>query len=72
MNINERVAEKIRQLRENKGLSQKAVAQALFRSRQAYGDLENGKKKIEIEDLAQIATFHNQSLMYFLSDFERL
>ena len=70
MDINRQVADKLKTLRMDRGLSQREVAKALFRSKQAYCNLENGKRKIEVDDLALLASFHKKSLMYFLSDFE--
>ncbi len=70
MDLNKKVAEKLKRLREKRGLSQREVAAAMFRTKQAYSNLENGKRKIEVDDLALLANFHQKSLMYFLSDFE--
>lgn len=49
------IPELIRQIRQNKGLSQENLADALGISTSAYGDLERGKTEITISRLAAIA-----------------
>lgn len=50
-----KIPELIRQIRQNKGLSQENLADALGISTSAYGDLERGKTEITISRLALIA-----------------
>ncbi len=52
-------ANKIRELRENRKLSQKEVAKAVFMSQTAYSPLENGKNKVDIDKLLLLAKFYN-------------
>jgi len=50
-----KTGEKIRQLRQQRGLSQEAMADELGLSTTAYGDLERGKTDLTLTRLAQIA-----------------
>jgi transcriptional regulator with XRE-family HTH domain len=52
-------ANKLRELRENRKLSQKEVAKAVFMSQTAYSSLENGKNKVDIDKLLLLAKFYN-------------
>jgi transcriptional regulator with XRE-family HTH domain len=52
-------ANKLRELRENRKLSQKEVAKAVFMSQTAYSPLENGKNKVDIDKLLLLAQFYN-------------
>ena len=50
-----KTGEKIRQLRQQRGFSQEAMADELGLSTTAYGDLERGKTDLTLTRLAQIA-----------------
>ncbi len=52
-------ANKLRELREDRKLSQKEVAKAVFMSQTAYSPLENGKNKVDIDKLLLFAKFYN-------------
>lgn len=53
---------KLRRLRDFHGYSQEAVAYHLNMAQPTYSDLENGKTRITIERLDQIASFYGLSL----------
>ncbi len=58
---------RIRDLREDKDLSQKQLAQILNCSQQAYCNYELGLRDIPTETLIAIAKFHNVSVDYILN-----
>ncbi|MBR1622852.1 MAG: helix-turn-helix transcriptional regulator [Pseudobutyrivibrio sp.] len=58
--------ERIRNLREDKDLSQAEVAKALNISQRAYSHYENGERTISPEILIALAKFHNTSTDYLL------
>jgi transcriptional regulator with XRE-family HTH domain len=57
MNINQKVAAKISELRTQKNISQLAVAESIDLSQNAYSQLESGNTRITIEKLFAIATY---------------
>lgn len=58
--------EKIRELREQAGLSQKAVAEELDMQITQYRRYENGERKPAIDFLIQIADLYDVSLDYLV------
>ncbi|WP_051230495.1 helix-turn-helix domain-containing protein [Epilithonimonas caeni] len=54
-----KINEKIKQLRLLSGLSQADTAKKLFISQRAYCDIENGKTKLDIDRLEQIAKLYD-------------
>lgn len=56
--------ERIRNLREDKDLKQKDIADILKTSANYYGDYENGKRPIPFERVIELADFYNVSLDY--------
>jgi transcriptional regulator with XRE-family HTH domain len=52
-------ANKLRELREERKLSQNEVAKAVFMSQTAYSPLENGKNKVDIDKLLLFSKFYN-------------
>ncbi len=56
--------ERLRELREDKDLSQREIAELLNCTQTAYGKWENGKRDIKIGDLIKLAKFYNVSLDY--------
>lgn len=57
---------RIRDLREDKDLSQSEVAKVLRTSQQQYSKIENGKSDISGEKLILLANFYNVSTDYIL------
>jgi transcriptional regulator with XRE-family HTH domain len=53
--VNARIGEKIRKIRELKGLKQENVAQELGMSLGGYGKIERGESSISVDRLQQIA-----------------
>ncbi len=57
---------RIRDLREDKDLTQSDVAQYLKCSQECYSFYENGKRDIPTDVLIKLAKFHNTSVDYIL------
>lgn len=57
---------RIRNLREDKDLTQMEIANHLNISQRAYSRYENDERGIPIEILCKIADFHNTSVDYLL------
>ena len=58
--------ERIRNLREDKDLTQKEMAKILSIAQTTYSDYELGKLNIPLQTLILIAQFHNTSIDYIL------
>ena len=58
---------RIRNLREDKDLTQKAMAKILNCSQQVYSNYELGQRDIPTEILIALAKFHNVSVDYILN-----
>ncbi len=58
--------ERIRNLREDKDLTQQQVADMLFVNRRTYAAYENGVNSMTPETLIKIAKLHNESVDYLL------
>ena len=57
---------RIRDLREDKDLYQKDIANILGISQQYYSEYENGNYTIPVEHLIKLAKFYNTSVDYIL------
>lgn len=60
------VYKRIRDLREDKDLTQKDVARALNCSQQVYSNYELGQRDIPTDILIKLSVFHNVSVDYIL------
>lgn len=60
--MNMSLANNIKQLRENKGLRQKEVANALDIGYSNYNKIENGNREISVKELQRLADFYNMSV----------
>jgi len=61
---------KLRELRENKKVTQNEVAIYLNISRSAYSQYESGKRQMNYETLLLLADFFNVSIDYLLGRYE--
>ncbi|MCI5995065.1 MAG: helix-turn-helix domain-containing protein [Blautia sp.] len=59
--------ERIRNLREDRFLTQEKIAHALNLTQRTYSRYENGDSNIPLEILVEIAAFHNTSTDYLLN-----
>ena len=57
---------RIRELREDRDLSQAAIARVLHTTQQQYSKIETGKADISAEKLILLAKFYNVSCDYIL------
>jgi transcriptional regulator with XRE-family HTH domain len=57
---------RIRDLREDKDLSQQQIADMLFINRRTYAAYENGINSMTPETLVKLANIHNVSIDYLL------
>ena len=64
---------RMRNLREDRDLTQSEVAKVINKSQQGYSHIEEGRAELKIEDLIRLCRFYNVSSDYFigLSDNER-
>lgn len=60
------VYKRIRDLREDRDLTQKEMAQALRCSQQVYSNYELGQRDIPTDILIKLSAFHNVSIDYIL------
>jgi transcriptional regulator with XRE-family HTH domain len=58
--------ERIRNLREDKDLTQAKMGEILNITQRAYSNYENGDRSIPIETLSKIADFYNTSVDYLI------
>lgn len=56
--------ERIKALREDRDLNQTAVAKAIHVAQTTYSDYENGKVRIPVECLIELARFYNVDMNY--------
>lgn len=62
------VYKRIRDLREDKDLTQQQLAKELSCSQQVYSNYELGQRDIPTELLIRLARFHNTSVDYLLGE----
>lgn len=70
MSMNEEVGRRVRQAREELGLSQGALGRLLSppRTHAAVSDIERGKTRLDVDDLSSLATLLRKDLSYFYED----
>lgn len=56
--------ERIKELRKDKTLKQKDVADQIFVSQRTYSDYENGRIRIPVESLVRLAKYYDVSVDY--------
>ncbi len=57
---------RMRNLREDHDLTQKAVGAIINKSQQGYSHIEDGRAELKIEDLIKLCKFYNVSSDYFI------
>lgn len=57
---------RIRDVREDRDLSQKEVGRLLQKSQQGYSHIESGRAELKIDDLATLCKFYNLSADYLI------
>ncbi len=61
------IFQKLRELREYNGMTQKDVAELIHVSRSVYAAYENGIRIIPLKHLLELAKFYQISLDYFIA-----
>lgn len=57
---------RIRDVREDRDLSQKEIGLLLQKSQQGYSHIESGRAELKIDDLATLCKFYNLSADYLV------
>ncbi len=57
---------RMRNLREDRDLTQKEVGAVINKSQQGYGHIEDGRAELKIDDLITLCKFYNVSADYFI------
>ena len=58
--------ERMRNLREDRDLTQSQLAAVLQKSQQGYSHIENGRAELKIEDLIKLCDFYGVTADYFI------
>ena len=58
--------ERLRQIREDRDLTQAEIGKLLDKSQQGYNHIEAGRAELKMEDLAKLCRFYNLSADYIL------
>lgn len=58
--------ERLRQIREDRDLTQAEIGKLLDKSQQGYNHIETGRAELKMEDLATLCRFYNLSADYIL------
>ena len=58
--------ERIRNVREDRDMTQAEVGKLLNKSQQGYSHIESGRAELKIEDLATLCRFYNLSADYLI------
>ena len=57
---------RMRELREDRDLPQRVVAQVINKSQQGYSHIEDGRAELKIDDLIKLCQFYGVSADYFI------
>ncbi len=57
---------RIRNIREDRDLTQAEIGKLLQKSQQGYNHIETGRAELKIEDLAKLCSFYNLSADYLI------
>jgi len=57
---------RMRNLREDRDLTQKEVGAVIHKSQQGYSHIEDGRAELKIEDLITLCRFYQVSADYFI------
>ena len=57
---------RMRNLREDRDLTQREVAEIINKSQQGYSHIEEGRAELKIEDLIKLCKFYGISADYFI------
>ena len=57
---------RMRNLREDRDLTQKEVANIINKSQQGYSHIEDGRAELKIDDLSKLCQFYGVTADYFI------
>ncbi len=57
---------RMRNLREDRDLTQREVGAVINKSQQGYGHIEDGRAELKIDDLIKLCKFYGVSADYFI------
>lgn len=57
---------RMRNIREDRDLTQKQVGEIINKSQQGYNHIETGRAELKIEDLIKLCRFYDVSADYFI------
>ena len=58
----------MRNLREDRDLTQRELGQVINKSQQGYSHIEDGRAELKIEDLIKLCKFYGVSADYFIGE----
>ena len=58
--------ERLRNIREDRDLTQAEIGKLLNKSQQGYNHIESGRAELKIDDLAKLCRFYNLSADYII------
>lgn len=58
--------QRLREIREDRDLSQAEVGKVINKSQQGYSHIENGRAELKIDDLILLCRFYNLSADYII------
>lgn len=58
--------DRLRELREDRDLTQAAIGRLIEKSQQGYNHIETGRAELKIEDLAKLCRFYDVSADYII------
>ena len=58
--------QRLREIREDRDLSQADVGKVINKSQQGYSHIENGRAELKIDDLIRLCRFYNLSSDYII------
>ena len=58
--------QRLREIREDRDLSQAEVGQVINKSQQGYSHIENGRAELKIDDLIALSRFYQLSADYLI------
>ena len=62
---------RMRNLREDRDLTQREVGQVIQKSQQGYSHIEEGRAELKIEDLIKLCEFYGVTADYFIGRTEK-
>ncbi len=62
---------RMRNLREDRDLTQKQVGEIINKSQQGYSHIEDGRAELKIEDMIKLCKFYGVSADYFVGISEK-